>query len=172
MKKLLLILVLVLSMTSLVFADDFGHEGINDLDPDVEAMLEYALEDEVLAYSTYEAIVEAFEVTKPFTNIMKAEAKHIELVEELMLAYDITPPQVDPSDYITLPTSLEEAYKAGVQAEIDNIALYENFLVKYELPEDVQAVFEQLISGSEKHLKAFERQVESQNRNKGRGRRN
>lgn len=167
MKKVLLVMVLTLSLSMVAFADDFGHEGINDDDPELQDMLKYALEDELLAYSTYEEIVKAFEVSKPFTNIMKAEQTHIEMVEELMKSYGIDIPEIDPSSHITLPVSLEDAFKAGVQAEIENIALYEKFL-EGDLPDDVRAVFEYLIEGSEKHLSAFERQVEKDNAGFGR----
>jgi len=165
MKKFVLLVVLVFSMSTSVMADDFGHEGFDADDPTIEEMLVFALEDEVLAYSTYEKIVEEFDVNKPFTNIMKAELKHQEAIIDLMEAYDIEIPQVDPSDYISLPVSLEAAYKAGVQAEIDNIALYQAFVEK-DIPEDVRQVFEYLIKGSEKHQAAFERQ---ENRNTGFG---
>lgn len=167
MKKILLIAMLTLSLSSMSFADEYGHEGISDDNPDLQGMLNYALEDEILAYSTYDEIVKVFDVSRPFTNIMKAEQTHIEMVEELMKNYDIIIPEIDPSDHIMLPVSLVDAYEAGVQAEIDNIALYEKFL-EGDLPDDVRMVFEYLIAGSENHLTAFERQVEKTSDNFGR----
>lgn len=159
MKKIILILVFVMVVSGLTFADDYGHEGVNDVDVDLEGMMIYALEDEILAYSTYEAIVEEFSVSRPFTNIMKAEETHIDLVKNLLISYDLEIPVVDPSAYIVLPETLVDAYNAGVEAEVLNIALYEKFL-ENDLPDDVRSTFEILISGSEKHLAAFERQVD------------
>jgi len=163
MKKLLslsIMLLLIISSTTFASSDDkFGHEGVDALNPDVEEMLIFALEDEVLAYTTYEKIVEFFDVTRPFTNIMKAELKHQEAIKTLMATYNIEIPEVDPSSHIVLPTTLDEAYQAGVQAEIDNIALYEAF-VKTDIREDIKTVFENLIAGSENHQASFERQLE------------
>ncbi len=160
MKKILLITLLTLSLTTMAYADDYGHEGVSDEEPTIEEMMVYALEDEVLAYTSYSEIVKAFDITKPFTNIMRAELNHIEMVKELMLSYDFEIPEVDPSSHLILPETLDAAFKAGVQAEIDNIALYETFLENNDVPDDVRSVFEYLIAGSEKHLSAFERQVE------------
>lgn len=164
MKKALLVMILTLSLSMVAFAEDYGHEGINDDAPELQDMLKYALEDELIAYSTYEEIVKAFDVLRPFTNIMKAEQTHIEMVEELMKNYNLDIPEIDSSSHITLPVSLEDAFKFGVQAEIENIALYEKFL-DGDIPDDVRAVFEYLIAGSENHLSAFERQVERDNVN-------
>jgi len=158
MKKILVILGLSVLLIMPVYADDFGHEGKDDEYATLEDMLEYALEDEVLAYETYALITEHYDVTKPFTNIMKAELTHQDMILDLMDKYNIPVPDVDPSDYLLLPDTLEEAYKTGIYAEVENIALYESFLEK-DIPEDVKEVFEYLIQGSENHLAAFERQV-------------
>jgi len=169
MKKLVLLLVVLLSMSTVAFADDFGHEGIEAENPSIEEMLTFALEDEVLAYSTYNEIVDVFDVSKPFTNIMKAELRHQEAIIALMNDYGMDVPEVDASDYITLPASLLESYEAGVQAEIDNIALYNTFLEE-DIPDDVKDVIEFLIKGSEKHQSAFERQIERNSGVRSRGR--
>lgn len=162
MKKTLIIAISVMTLLSgFSFADNadnFGHEGVNDESFTIESMLQYALEDENLALKTYELISVEFDVTRPFTNIMKAEERHIDLVEGLMEDYNIAIPDIDAVSYITLPTSLQEAYEAGVQAEIDNIALYKAFL-EGDVPDDIKEVFEILIKGSESHKTAFERNL-------------
>jgi hypothetical protein len=48
--------------------------------------------------------------------------------------------------------------KAGVQAEIDNIAMYDSFL-QQTLPEDVKLVFVELRDASKNHLASFQRQL-------------
>ena len=65
-------------------------------------------------------------------------------------------PKDESSGIVKLPESLNEAYKAGVKAEIENIAMYERFL-QQELPKDVRQVFESLKNASENHLRAFRR---------------
>ncbi len=55
-------------------------------------------------------------------------------------------------------TGVVEGGDPGVQAEIDNIAMYEKFMT-YDLPENIYNVFEALKRGSDSHLLAFEKQV-------------
>lgn len=125
----------------------------------LEEMLIYALQDEYLAHAEYEMILEAYGTVKPFSNIVKAESKHISLLLPLFRAYEIEVPVDDAAERIELPASLEESYAAGVEAEILNIAMYQRFL-KEDLPEDVKVVFEKLMAASMNHLKAFERAVD------------
>ena len=47
-----------------------------------------------------------------------------------------------------------------MQAEINNIAMYEAFLAQGDVPEDVQAVFNFFIRASQSHLNAFSRGAE------------
>jgi hypothetical protein len=54
---------------------------------------------------------------------------------------------------------LLEAAEVGVQAEIDNIAMYNLFLT-HDLPDNVFEVFSALKSGSDSHLLAFQKQVD------------
>ena len=57
-------------------------------------------------------------------------------------------------EHTVLPEDMKTALEIGVQAEIDNISMYESFL-KQDLPEDVRDVFENLKNGSVNHLRAF-----------------
>jgi hypothetical protein len=124
----------------------------------LEEMLVLALEDEWNAYVTYEAIIETYGEIRPFTKIIFAEATHAALLTPLFDTYGITLPDMPNVEDVIVPASLEEAYALGVEAEIANIALYEAFLLQ-DVPEDVVAVFEQLIAGSVHHLAAFERSL-------------
>lgn len=143
---------------SITSDDLFGHEGVYASAPTLEQMLVFALEDEHLALASYEAIVEKFNVTRPFTNIMKAELQHIKAIEGLMNTYNIPVPDVTNTAQaeVSVPDTLAEIFQAGVQAEIYNIDLYESFL-EQDLPADVRAVFEALMKASQNHQKAFER---------------
>ena len=125
----------------------------------VEDMLVYAMQDEVAAKAEYEALIEEFGSVRPITNILRAELRHIDALTPLLEAYG-----VDIGDFVTttsVPSSLDEAYQIGVDAEIKNIALYQSYLAT-ELPEDVAAVFNRLATASTHHLDAFQRQLDNQ----------
>jgi hypothetical protein len=126
----------------------------------LEDMLVYAMLDEIHAKQTYEAMIEVYGEIRPFTKIMEAEQTHIDLLLPLFETYQIELPV---SDYVpVVPETIEEALAIGVEAEIANIALYEAFLSQ-ELPEDVRAVFEQLVNASNHHLDAFSKDRNSMN---------
>lgn len=163
MKRMIKTLGMVLVITSLLLTSlnaTEGQYGASGAEADqaysLEEMLEYALQDERLAQAEYGAIMEAFDVTRPFSNIEKAEHIHEALVLDLYEARDMVIPDFDGSDYVLIPESLEEIYTIGIEAEMNNIAMYEAFLEE-DLDEDVRLVFEALKAGSEYHLAAFER---------------
>lgn len=140
--------------------EGYGNAGaIADEDMSIADMLQYAIEDEYAARAEYEAIIETFGVNNPYSNIMDSEENHIALLEQVYDAYGINPPADGSSSHVVIPDSLLEAAQTGVQAEILNIAMYEEFL-SHELPEDIREVFEALKTASESHLKAFEKQVD------------
>ncbi|MHC1734587.1 MAG: DUF2202 domain-containing protein [Erysipelotrichaceae bacterium] len=133
----------------------------------IEEMLTMAIQDEYLARQEYESILDEYGDIRPFTNIIQAEVNHIEMLEPLFTTYKITIPVDDAIDHVVLPETLEETYAIGVQAEVNNIAMYERFLEE-DLPEDVQDVFERLMNASYNHLEAFARQVEGNSGRNGR----
>jgi rubrerythrin len=57
-----------------------------------------------------------------------------------------------------IPKDLKSAFETGVQADIDNIAMYDSFLAR-SLPEDVREVFKRLRAASKKHLRALQNQL-------------
>ncbi len=124
----------------------------------LDEMLIYALEDEYTAYAEYEYILATFDVTTPFSNIIEAESKHINMLLPLFETYDITVPIDDSSQHIIIVDELVDTYKAGIDAEILNIDMY-NLFLEYNLPDDVRDVFTKLRDASIKHLDAFERNL-------------
>lgn len=120
-----------------------------------EEMLTYAIQDEYMALAEYEAIVAAYGDSNPFTNLIPAEEHHIALLEGLFADYGYAVPENDAAGRVALPDSLDAAYDVGVEAELNNIAMYETFLAQ-GAPDDVTAVFEALKEASESHLTAFE----------------
>jgi hypothetical protein len=151
-----------LSGTAFALESDFGAAGAAaNPTTEIEKMLKYTLEDEYLAKAEYETIIAEYGSVRPFSNIVKAEARHIAALEPLFETYNLELPAVDASKYTVLPETIEESYKAGVEAEVKNIAMYEEFL-KLDLPDDIEFVFENLMKASESHLAAFERAADGQ----------
>ena len=175
--KLLVAGLLVTGLTTgaSVYAANVGIGAVGasaDTKYSLEEMLVYAIEDEYLAQAEYDVIMDTYGTKKPFSNIIKAEATHISLLEPLFEEYDVKVPVKDWESLVAVPESLDAAYEIGVEAEEKNIAMYESFL-KENLPDNVREVFEDLMNASKKHLAAFQRQVdgvtgEGQNR-KGNG---
>ena len=148
---------------------DIGAAGASvDNEYSLEEMLVYAIEDEYLAQAEYDVIMDTYGVQKPFSNIIKAEATHISLLEPLFEEYDVSVPEKDWESLVVVPETLDAAYAIGVDAEEKNIAMYESFL-KENLPDDVREVFEALMNASEKHLAAFQRQVDGVTGGSGNG---
>ncbi|WP_424938829.1 ferritin-like domain-containing protein [Aliiroseovarius sp. S253] len=133
------------------------------LSDEAEAALLEALNDEYHAQAFYAALVEEYGPNTPFKNIMEAEARHAEKVIKLLNKYDVEVPEngyLDGSLAVApIPPTLDEAYEMGVQAEIDNIALYEeNLLPAVADYNDITRVLTALKTASEtKHLPTFER---------------
>ncbi len=140
--------------------EGYGAKGaFADKDLTINDMLTYAVQDEYLAHGEYLAIVEKFGNQRPYTNIIRSEETHLSLLEEVYRAYDMDFPADNSASHVVIPATLLEAAQTGVQAEIDNIAMYEMFL-SYELPANVHDTFTVLMNASESHLKAFQNQVE------------
>lgn len=125
----------------------------------MDKMLVYAIQDEYLARGEYDYILNKFGDQRPFSNIIKSEEQHITELKILFDKYKLTIPADTSKDHLIPPASIEEALKIGVQAEIDNIAMYESFL-NNELPDDVKSTFNMLKSGSENHLEAFQKNLD------------
>lgn len=145
-----------LSTTALAAADFGSSAAAADTSYTLEDMLTYAIQDETLAYAEYSKILETYGIIRPFSNIIRAEQSHIDAIERLFEAYTIALPDTNAGAYVTVPASVAEALEAGIQAEKNNIAMYEKFLAQ-ALPDDVKTVFTALMNASETHLAAFER---------------
>ena len=147
----------VISFADVASADsaDFGAKGAEGkMGLTVEQMLTYAIQDEYLARAEYELIIGEYGSIRPFTNIVAAEQRHIDWVTELLEEYGYDLPEDTAHVYVVLPKDLESSFETGVQAEIDNIAMYESFL-RTDLPADVRDLFERLKGASQNHLRAF-----------------
>ncbi len=148
-----------ITMISLTVFSNVGAARIENLNSfTIEEALTYSMEDELLANAEYEKIIEKYGYIRPFINIVQAEKTHIKHLEPLLEKYGVEYPEL-PEGVVILPDTLTEAYELGIEAEIENIAMYEKFLEK-ELPKDVEEVFIILKNASKNHLRAFRRQLE------------
>lgn len=151
----LLVLSFLVSCTLTPLKDGVEQESILSASSEFEAM-NTALLDEYKAHATYEQIIVDFGDVRPFSNVINAEQVHINALERLYPTKGYELPSIDLAEIPHFDT-LEEACQAGVQAEIDNAAIYDE-LFKLDLPADTKTVFENLQRASlEKHLPAFKR---------------
>ncbi|CAE10615.1 ferritin-like domain-containing protein [Wolinella succinogenes] len=114
-----------------------------------------ALEDEFRAFETYKAIAIKFQSEIPFGRIVESEARHIEALMRAARRLGVAIPPNRFAGAITPPNSLQEAYALGVEAEIENIALYDRLLPAAQDAE-VRDIFYRLQAASyNHHLPAF-----------------
>lgn len=137
----------------------YGSAGaLADQDLSLSDMLTYAISDEYVAHAEYALIMEEFGNVRPFANIIKAEQTHIDALLPLFAELGIAAPANDGAAHTLAASSLTEAFQAGVNAEVTNIAMYDLFL-EQPLPAKVRAVFESLLRASENHLRAFQNRL-------------
>ncbi len=123
---------------------------------EVEGLL-LALNDEFLAWATYDQVNKDFGDPRPFSNIQQAEARHIDRLKAVFETYKIPVPENKWVGNAPRFQSVAEACKAGVDAEIANRDLYTK-LFDSTKREDILVVYRALQSASEdNHLPAFER---------------
>lgn len=158
----------LMTVGNVVFAANTGTvygsgAAKRDTDLSLQDMLTYAIQDEYMAKAEYVAIMAQFGTIRPFSNIMEAEKSHISWLEQAFKTYNIPIPKDEASSYVVVPKTLTEAYEAGVQAEIENIAMYERFLSHPLLQNpkyaDLKTLFTNLKNASENHLRAFKNQL-------------
>lgn len=128
----------------------------------IEAIKE-ALDDEYRAAAFYDSVIEKFGQVRPFINIVEAERRHADRLEELLTAAGVeipaNPYQTGEKEVPEPPATLSEACEIGVDAEIDNAALYNNKLLPSVegFPEVKSAMLDLMRASQENHLPAFER---------------
>lgn len=137
---------------------DYGAKGaLQDSSITLEEALTYAIQDEYLAQARYDTIIAKFGSIRPFTQIKTAEQRHISALLSLFKKYNIKVPEDNAKQYTKEPGSLKEAFQAGVEGEVDNIAMYNKLASLSGLPQDVKVVMKQLGDASQNHLTAFRR---------------
>ncbi len=139
--------------------DTYGAAGASKLTDELltlEKMLVIAIQDEYLARGEYQKVIEKFGNRKPFSNIIKAEKRHISWLKPLFTKYGVALPPDRGLELAKVPATFTEALQIGVGAEVVNISMYERFLKK-DLPEDIRDIFGRLRAASKNHLDAFKK---------------
>jgi len=116
-----------------------------------------SIQDEYHAEFVYARVIADFGDVQPFYNIINAEQRHSEAVGRVFINHELAVPASE-WNLGNVPSfgSLPAACAAAVEAEIANIALYDEILT-LELPQDARNVFTNIRAASlEKHLPAFE----------------
>ena len=119
-----------------------------------------ALDDEYKARATYLAVIDAFGPVLPFANIIQSEQRHINALLSLFAERGL-PVIMDPyAAGLDAPKTIEEACRIGVEAEIENAALYDRLMQAAAGDEEVLWVFRALRRASAQcHLPAFQRRL-------------
>lgn len=138
-------------------------------DINLEAVLLEALDDERKAEATYAAVIEKFGEVRPFINIIDAERRHSAAIERQMTRLNFVIPANHWEGKGAAPATLAEACSMAIDAEIENIALYDRLLPA--IPDDVvRQVLQNLQDASrDNHLPAFRRCLEREENGDGSG---
>jgi hypothetical protein len=125
---------------------------------ELRAALDRSIQDEYLAETTYQGVLNDLGPLQPFVNVLTAEQRHSASIAELYTRRGL----VAPTSAWTLDTvphysTTNAACSAAASAERANIAMYDE-LLRLNLPNDVRQVFTNNRSASLlNHLPAFER---------------
>jgi len=124
---------------------------------DLGGILYNALDDERKAEAAYAAVIDAFGQVRPFVNIIDAERRHSSAIERQMMRLGIPIPENRWEGNVEAPESLAAACEMAIEAEIENIALYDRLI-----PAIGDAVVRQVLQNLQdasrnNHLPAFRR---------------
>jgi hypothetical protein len=123
---------------------------------EVIALLE-ALDDEHKAHATYSQVIADFGEVRPFMHIVESEGRHIAALIELMQRYEVPVPTNQWPGKVPRYGSVVEACACAVEAEVENVALYDRLLATTNRS-DIREVLRSLQEASqERHLPAFQR---------------
>lgn len=174
----LLVLVLAFSLSSVVWSA--GRRGSQDsaqvlTQTEIET-LKYMREEEKVARDLYLNFDQFYAASgvRVFGNIAKSEQKHMDAVKKLLTTYGIEDPVTDDTVgvfvneelntlYQTLllkgEANLIEAFKVGVLVEETDIVDLAKAIAETD-KRNIERVYQNLLKGSENHLRAFNRQLQ------------
>jgi hypothetical protein len=138
--------------------------------------LKYMREEEKMARDLYLSFDQFYAASgvRVFGNIARSEQKHMDAVKKLLTTYGIEDPVTDntvgvfaneelKSLYQTLllrgEANLVEAFKVGVLVEETDLVDLAKAIAETDKT-NIERVYQNLLKGSENHLKAFNRQLQ------------
>lgn len=122
---------------------------------DLRRILDEALEDKRKAEATYAAVLAKFGEVRPFSNIIDAERRHSSAIERQMARLGIPIPPNNWKGRAPVPTSLAAACREVMEAEVENIALYERILPTVADITVRQVLEDSQAASRDNHLPAF-----------------
>lgn len=133
-----------------------GQQADSPSGPVIAAMDE-AIQHEYRAEATYQRVIDTLGSEAPFTNIVKAERRHIAELSALYGSFGQETPESEwNSSNVPTYASIESACSAGASGEKENIAMYDRLLA-LDLPDDVRQTFDRLRAATlVNHLPALE----------------
>jgi hypothetical protein len=154
--------------TTVTKTNDIGQLATEDTTTE---LLSYLIEEEKLAHDVYTVMYDLYGA-KVFGNILESESTHQDKVADLLDAYGVKDPRSDELGEFNDPElqnlydqliaigseSEEAAYQVGVMIEEKDIADITSQLATASDAAVVE-VLEKLRSGSENHLRAFNKQL-------------
>ena len=119
--------------------------------------LQKAYEEEVMAQTLYEAMVEKFDHDDYYSRFIRAEGRHAGSIERLMgrMGYTVKEAEISVEVDDDELKALEFAY----QYELDDIASMEEKIQATDDEEEIRA-YERLKRGSERHVASLERAIQ------------
>jgi hypothetical protein len=124
----------------------------------VKAAVEEALQDERRGEGMYARVLKDHGEVRPFSNVVHAERRHAEFLEDLLKAHGLAVPASPAGAEAPAYASVKEACAAAVEFETKNVALYDRLIAAGPLPEDVKQAFDHnRMASADHHKPAFER---------------
>ena len=174
----LLVLVLAFSLSSVAWSA--GRRGSQDsaqvlTQTEIET-LKYMREEEKVARDLYLNFDQFYAASgvRVFGNIAKSEQKHMDAVKKLLTTYGIEDPVTDDTVGVFVNEELNtlyqalllkgeanliEAFKVGVLVEETDIVDLAKAIAETD-KRNIERVYQNLLKGSENHLRAFNRQLQ------------
>ena len=171
----------VLTMGSVAMAQETNSSAVDvaaavpgDPTPEEIAGLVFMVEEEKLARDVYQGLYEVWG-EQIFENIAGSEQAHMDAVGRRLEHYAIESPVADEAGVFANPDlqalyndlmatgsqSLADALLVGAAIEEIDILDLEEYLAETELW-DIQRVYENLLRGSQNHLRAFVKELEAE----------
>lgn len=139
------------------FCDEALAKYDGPLSEDEARGLLLALNDEYHAWAVYEQVIADHGEVRPFSNIIRSEARHIAALGNLFKTYGLDVPENPWVRNVPRFDSIRSAAQAGLDAEVANVELYDRIFASTERT-DILRVYEALQWASqERHLRAFRR---------------